>query len=93
MPCYMQQTFLSSRTSMHKFNYMNFLTFVDFAADDLQGKMRRIVISVLPHYMLIDDIGEYTIQPMIGTQFSLEYGLERRFWAGKGAEMEMNSEM
>ena len=77
---------------MHKPDYINSLTFVDFAAD-LRGKVRRIVISVLPHYMMIDDTGEYTIQPMILTQFSLEDGLERTFWAGKGAEMEMKSEM
>ena len=76
---------------MHKPDYINSLTFLDF--DNLRGKIRRIVISVLPHYMLIDDSGKYTIQPMIVTQFSLEYGLERTFWAGKGAEMEMKSEM
>ena len=80
---------------MHKPDYisLNSLTFVDFAADDLRGKIRRIVIGVLPHYMLIDDTGEYTIQPMIVTQFRLEYGLERTFWTGKGVEMEMKSEM
>ena len=76
---------------MQKLDYTNSLTFVDF--DDLRGKIRRIVISVLPHYMLIDDTDEYSIQPMIVAQFSLEYGLERMFWAGKGAEMEMKSEM
>ena len=79
---------------MHKPDFIYTLTLVDFAADDLRAKIRRIVISVLPHYMLTDDIGEYTIQPMIVTQFRLEYGLERTFcWTGKGAEMEMKSEM
>jgi len=29
----------------------------------------RYMISMLPHYMLIDDSGEYTIQPMITRQF------------------------
>ena len=69
---------------MHKLDYIYTLTFKDFAADDLRGKIRRDAISVLPHYMLIDDTGEYTIQPMIVTQFRLEYGLERTDWKGCG---------
>lgn len=44
------------------------------------------MVSVLPHYMLIDDSGEYTIQPMIAdslAKYSAD-GLEKTF-AGEGA--------
>ena len=44
------------------------------------------MVSVLPHYMLIDDSSEYTIQPMIADSLAKcsANGLEKTF-AGEGA--------